>query len=240
MSNAPSLAISPDKVCFSVLKARELNVKDAGTDSDSGSNSSDHAMIGVPEDQRGDPTFQELTSFIDALTEDEQIDLVALTWLGRGDGTIDEWDPDHPGSLYKVSFGTYTMNLTMDPESRGRLAKKLKEMTFRELQAEERLLQRHTIKALPVRLEFHRRIASSFAALVFILFGLAIGLGHHHHERLVTFVWVLGLFIAYYLTAIGMNALALSDWLPAWLTMWMPNLMGLGLGAASVAKAARR
>ena len=39
-----------------------------------------------------DPTQQELRSFIDALTEDEQIDLVALTWLGRGDGTIDEWD----------------------------------------------------------------------------------------------------------------------------------------------------
>ena len=29
---------------------------------------------------------------IDALTEDEQIDLVALAWLGRGDGTTDDWD----------------------------------------------------------------------------------------------------------------------------------------------------
>jgi hypothetical protein len=27
-----------------------------------------------------------------ALNEDEQVDLVALTWLGRGDGTIDDWD----------------------------------------------------------------------------------------------------------------------------------------------------
>jgi len=26
------------------------------------------------------------------LTEDEQIDLVALTWLGRGDGTLDDCD----------------------------------------------------------------------------------------------------------------------------------------------------
>ena len=34
----------------------------------------------------------ELKSFIGALTEDEQIDLVALTWLGRGDATIDEWE----------------------------------------------------------------------------------------------------------------------------------------------------
>ena len=26
------------------------------------------------------------------MNEDEQIDLVALIWLGRGDGTIEDWD----------------------------------------------------------------------------------------------------------------------------------------------------
>jgi Protein of unknown function (DUF3775) len=80
------------KVCFFALKAREFDVKDVVTDPDSGSNASDDAMISVLEDHPDDPTHQELRSFIDALTEDEQVDLVALTWLGRGDGTIDEWD----------------------------------------------------------------------------------------------------------------------------------------------------
>ena len=32
------------------------------------------------------PVVREITGFINALTEDEQIDLVALMWLGRGDG----------------------------------------------------------------------------------------------------------------------------------------------------------
>ena len=89
---APSLTISPEKVCFFILKAREFDVKDAVSDPDSGSNASDDGMIDVLEDHPDDPTQQELRSFIDALTEDEQVDLVALTWLGRGDGTIDEWD----------------------------------------------------------------------------------------------------------------------------------------------------
>jgi hypothetical protein len=35
---------------------------------------------------------RELTSFINAMTEDEQIDLVALMRLGRGDGTIEDWN----------------------------------------------------------------------------------------------------------------------------------------------------
>jgi hypothetical protein len=34
----------------------------------------------------------EITGFINAMTEDEQVDLVALMRLGRGDGTIEEWD----------------------------------------------------------------------------------------------------------------------------------------------------
>jgi hypothetical protein len=88
----PSLSISPTKVCFFIVKAREFDVKDVVTDPDSGSNPADDAMLSVLEDHRDDPTYQELRSFISALTEDEQIDLVALTWLGRGDGTIDEWD----------------------------------------------------------------------------------------------------------------------------------------------------
>ncbi|MCA6106759.1 DUF3775 domain-containing protein [Bradyrhizobium sp. CNPSo 4026] len=33
-----------------------------------------------------------MTAIIRGLNVDEQIDLVALAWLGRGDGELDEWD----------------------------------------------------------------------------------------------------------------------------------------------------
>lgn len=92
MISAPTLSISPEKVCFFIAKARAFNVKDVVTDPDPGSNPADDAMISVLEDYPDDATYQELMSFISALTEDEQIDLVALTWLGRGDGGIAEWD----------------------------------------------------------------------------------------------------------------------------------------------------
>ena len=44
------------------------------------------------EDHGEDPVADEIRGFIGALNADEQIDLVALAWLGRGDGTIDDWD----------------------------------------------------------------------------------------------------------------------------------------------------
>ena len=79
-TTAPTLSISPEKVCFFIAKAHEYDATDEVVDPDSEASVVDEA------------TFQELTAFINGLTEDEQIDLVALTWLCRGDGTIGDWD----------------------------------------------------------------------------------------------------------------------------------------------------
>ncbi|MCJ8156852.1 DUF3775 domain-containing protein [Sphingomonas sp. LaA6.9] len=91
MNDAPALSVSPEQVCFIVIKAREIDVKDGISDPDSGSNPSDDGMIDVLEDHGDDPSLEEVTAFIDALDEDEQIDLVAMAWLGRGDGELADW-----------------------------------------------------------------------------------------------------------------------------------------------------
>lgn len=87
----PELLISTEKVGFLIEKARQFDVKEGATDPDSGSNGADDNMIDVLEDNGGDAVVREITGFIDALTEDEQIDLVALMRLGRGDGSLEEW-----------------------------------------------------------------------------------------------------------------------------------------------------
>jgi len=88
----PDLAISAEKVAAILARVRRFDVKDAVTDPDSSSNASDDAMLSVLEDHSDDPVRTELTAIIRGLNEDEQIDLVALAWLGRGDGELDDWD----------------------------------------------------------------------------------------------------------------------------------------------------
>ena len=88
----PPLAISVEKVCFVIVKAREFEAKDETTEPDPGSKPTDDRMVSVLEEHGDDPVEEELTGFIDALSEDEQVDLVALAWLGRGDGSIGDWD----------------------------------------------------------------------------------------------------------------------------------------------------
>ncbi len=90
--DVPELSISEEKLCFIVEKAREFDVKDEVTDPDDASNPTDDEEIAVLEDHRDDPVVQEIVAVIHAMTVDEQVDLVTLAWLGRGDGTLDDWN----------------------------------------------------------------------------------------------------------------------------------------------------
>lgn len=86
------LTISPERVCFLIVKAREFDVKEQVIEPDPGSNPTDDMDASVLEDYGDDPVAEEMISAIRALSEDEQIELVAIAWLGRGDGTLDDWE----------------------------------------------------------------------------------------------------------------------------------------------------
>jgi len=86
------LQIPLEKVCFIIMKAKEFDVKDEVTDPDSGSNPSDDMQAAVLEDHEDDPVQEELRSLIASLSFDEQVDLVALMWLGRDDYAADDWE----------------------------------------------------------------------------------------------------------------------------------------------------
>ena len=85
------LGINPEKVCHVIVKARTFDAKEGVSDPDSGSNATDDNMADILEDLRGDATYRELVEYIRSLDEDEQINLVALAWLGRGTYDKAEW-----------------------------------------------------------------------------------------------------------------------------------------------------
>ena len=85
------LQINPEKVRHIVTQARMLDSKEGDSDPDSGSNATDDGMADVLEDQPDDATQQELAEYIRALDLDEQVDLVALAWVGRGTYGPSEW-----------------------------------------------------------------------------------------------------------------------------------------------------
>ena len=85
MRKVPNLTISPEKVFFVIAKSRQSDSK--ATELDLGSDSNDDVLAV----QSKNTDRSELSGFIRDLNVDEQIDLVALTWLGRGDGDTENW-----------------------------------------------------------------------------------------------------------------------------------------------------
>jgi hypothetical protein len=83
------LEISPDKVGFVIVKAREMAAKVAAWDDGA---TSDHDAESILESFSDDATADELKGFIRDLNEDEQVSLVALAWIGRGSFGPDELD----------------------------------------------------------------------------------------------------------------------------------------------------
>lgn len=87
-----ALTILQEKVFrFVVINAKEYGGKNAVSVVDSGSNSSDDKSIRYFREQKGDAVEEELTSFINSLSEDEEIDRVALAWPGRDAYSANDW-----------------------------------------------------------------------------------------------------------------------------------------------------
>jgi uncharacterized tellurite resistance protein B-like protein len=71
------IGIDLDTVQFIIDKAREFQTQEVVEGADEAANEA--------------PAAQELMATIADLEPDQQIELVALMWLGRGDFDIDEW-----------------------------------------------------------------------------------------------------------------------------------------------------
>jgi hypothetical protein len=80
-----------DKVCELILRARAIDVKEADTDPDSGSNPIDDGGIDALTASSDDATEEEVREVIAGLNDDERADLLALVYIGRGDMEPEEW-----------------------------------------------------------------------------------------------------------------------------------------------------
>ncbi|MFA5949793.1 MAG: DUF3775 domain-containing protein [Hyphomicrobium sp.] len=84
MAVTGALDIAPEKVAHVIIKAREYDVKVGAWNDTTNEGDADEDPGAILEDFANDPTRAEIAGFIDALNDDEQANLVALAWVGRG------------------------------------------------------------------------------------------------------------------------------------------------------------
>ena len=86
------LDIAPEKVAHVIIKAREYDAKVGPWDDTPENGDAEDDPSTILEGYTSDPTRAELAGFIERLNYDEQANLVALMWVGRGTYEKEEFD----------------------------------------------------------------------------------------------------------------------------------------------------
>jgi hypothetical protein len=84
--------INPETVCRIIAGIREFQAKEEVVLPEVTDSSSDDWALQVLADHGDDLTYDETRTAIDDLEPDQQIALVALMWIGRGDFLETEWE----------------------------------------------------------------------------------------------------------------------------------------------------
>jgi hypothetical protein len=86
------LSLNPEFLRMLILKLRAVMAQEEEVSPDSGSNPSDDEGPATLQDTPDNLTRAEIEAEIEDLEPDQQAELVALMWIGRGDMEPEEWE----------------------------------------------------------------------------------------------------------------------------------------------------
>ena len=84
--------LNRETVDFLIDKAHEFHAREEVTFPDEPEIADEDWANQVSTDFSSDPYYQEIKTTVEDLEPDQQVSLVALMWLGRGDFSLSEWD----------------------------------------------------------------------------------------------------------------------------------------------------
>lgn len=124
----------------------------------------------------------------------------------------------------KVHFATYDLNI-VEPNVKKTRGKSMNSLTYVDL---KKLLKtvKEPKKLREYQYEWHKRMALSFACLLFVLMG--IGLGCRSNSRSGKSgggVISVGVIVIYWLLFVVGNSLLKNPWAPVWLAAWLPGMV---------------
>jgi LPS export ABC transporter permease LptG/LPS export ABC transporter permease LptF len=135
-------------------------------------------------------------------------------------------------SAYEVvRFNRTTLSLNPESVFPRSIARGDRELRIDELQARAVELQAQGMSPHNPIMEIHKKFSIPIACFVFTVLGLALGASNRKDGKLAAFVLGIAVIFAYYVLMFTAQSLTKGFWIPAWLSMWVPNIV---LGVAGV------
>lgn len=139
------------------------------------------------------------------------------------DGSIQQKDKDDPNKYSITYFKNYdiSLDLTQTPPPK---AKRIRQMEKSELLQEIKRLKRDNIPTHSLEVEYHQRKSIAFAAFVFCLIGIPLGIKARQKGKSIGFGLSLILFLLYWFLLVGGITLGERGITSPLLGVWIPNL----------------
>ena len=109
------LELNRDTVQFIIDKAHEFHERDEVTFPDEPESANEDWSRQMASDFSGDPYYGELKSTVEDLEPDQQVSLVSLMWVGRGDYSLAEWEEaiDHAKDSWNEHTADYLIGTSL-------------------------------------------------------------------------------------------------------------------------------
>lgn len=153
--------------------------------------------------------------------------------LDLQDGRIEQIDPAQPAQWFDTGFQNYVLTIPFQNQSQTS-TRALEEMDNHELQLE---IQQMKNKGLPYPLfscQEHLRWALAVTPFLFAGLGIPLAIRVHRGGRSIGFGISLVILMGYYVLVMGGTGVAQRGVWPAWLAVWMGNMviavLAAGLG----------
>ena len=135
-------------------------------------------------------------------------------------------------SAYEVvRFGRTILSLNPESVFPHAIARGDRELRIDELRARAVELEAQGTSPHNPIMEIHKKFSIPMACFVFAILGLALGASNRKDGKLAAFVLGIAVIFAYYVLMFTAQSLTKGFWIPAWLSMWVPNIV---LGVAGV------
>ena len=151
------------------------------------------------------------------------------------DGSRHTTNAKDPSIYEVVSFKQLIVSL--DPESvfpRTGPARGEREMTVTELQVRIAELKGQNLPYHNPVMEIQKKFSLPAACLVFALVGVGLGISNRRDGKLASFVLGIAVIFIYYVAMFTSGAMTKGALIPAWLAMWVPNILLTAAGVVLI------
>ncbi len=192
--------------------------------------------VRIYQPQEGKPTrtIVAKTGKVISLPDENSVKL----WLS--DGTADEVSATTPDEFYKLSFKDYYITLDVDAASDAEnIEKKAREKSIKELIYDIKHYKEKRIDVVPLRIEFHKKLALAFSNFIFVLVGIPLAITTHRREKFIGFALAMLLFLVYWGIMLSGIAFSVRGIIPTWMGVWSADILLFILGVVMFRRIAR-